>query len=64
MGTTIKRKGTFRKEGCQTKKRIKKLDPEKLKAYVEAHPDAYQTKIGRAFGCTGAVVRKAFRNHA
>jgi len=37
----------------------KKLDPEKLKAYVQEHPDAYLKEIGKAFGCSDTAVHKA-----
>ncbi|MDE7094605.1 MAG: IS630 transposase-related protein, partial [Oscillospiraceae bacterium] len=32
----------------------KKIDPEKLKAYVAEHPDAYQKEIAEIFGCSGS----------
>jgi transposase len=38
---------------------FKKLDPEKLAAYVGEHPDAYLKEIGDAFGCSGTAVFKA-----
>ena len=37
----------------------KKLDPQKLMAYVEKYPDAYLEEIGAVFGCTGEAVRQA-----
>jgi transposase len=40
---------------------FKKLDPEKLEAYLEVHPDAYLGEIGEAFGCNESSVRKAFQ---
>ena len=40
---------------------FKKLDPEKLKAYVKEHPDAYLQEIGDAFGCSDTAVMKAFQ---
>jgi transposase len=40
---------------------FKKLDPEKLKAYVNKHSDAYLKEIGEAFGCSDTAVRKAFK---
>lgn len=46
------------KKPCRT---FKKLDPEKLKDYVNQHPDAYLKEIGQAFGCADSSVRKAFR---
>jgi len=38
---------------------FKKLDPQKLSAYVEEHPDAYLREIGDIFGCTDEAVRQA-----
>jgi len=46
------------KKPCRT---FKKLDPEKLKAYVQEHPDAYLQEIGDAFGCSDTAVLKAFK---
>ena len=43
------------------RKAFKKLDPEKLKIYVNEHPDAYLKEIGEAFGCSATAVRKAFK---
>jgi len=40
---------------------FKKLDPEKLKAYVQEHPDAYQKEMAEKFGCSPSAVRKALR---
>jgi transposase len=40
---------------------FKKLDPEKLKTYVNEHPDTYLKEIGEAFGCSDTAVLKAFR---
>jgi transposase len=40
---------------------FKKLDPAKLKDYVEEHPDAYLQEIGDAFGCSDTAVLKAFK---
>ena len=39
----------------------KKIDPEKLKAYVAEHPDAYQGEIAKEFGCTQSAVQKALK---
>ena len=46
------------KQRCFT---FRKLDPEKLKSYVEEHPDAYLKETGKFFGCSGMAVLKAFR---
>jgi transposase len=43
------------------RRHFKKLDPEKLKAYVSEHPDAYLKEIGEAFACSDTAVRKAFK---
>ena len=40
---------------------FKKLDPEKLSAYLNEHPDAYLKEIGEAFDCSDIAVIKAFR---
>lgn len=37
---------------------FKKLDPEKLSAYVKEHPDAYLREIAEDFGCTDEAVRQ------
>ena len=42
---------------------FRKIDPEKLKAYVEEHPDAYQREMAEAFGCSESGIRDALRNH-
>jgi transposase len=42
---------------------FRKIDPEKLKAYVAAHPDAYQSEMAEAFGCSESGIRDALRRH-
>ncbi len=42
---------------------FRKIDPEKLKAYVEDHPDAYQSEMAEAFGCSESGIRDALRRH-
>ena len=42
---------------------FRKIDPEKLKAYVEEHPDAYQSEMAEAFGCSESGIRDALRRH-
>jgi len=39
----------------------RKIDPEKLKAYVEEHPDAYLKEIAQVFGCSDVAVLKAMK---
>jgi transposase len=38
----------------------KKLPPEKLKDYLKGPPDAYQSEVAEAFGCTATAIRKAY----
>jgi len=40
---------------------FKKIDPEKLKTYMERHPDAYLKEIAEEFGCSAPAVLKALR---
>ena len=42
---------------------FRKIDPEKLKAYVAEHPDAYQSEMAEAFGCSESGIRDALRRH-
>ena len=39
----------------------KKIDPDKLRAYVAEHPDAYQTEIAKEFNCCQSAVHKALK---
>jgi len=54
-------KSTGRLEKKPYHRNFRKLDPEKLKAYVSEHPDAYLKEIGEDFGCSDVAVLKAFR---
>ncbi len=40
---------------------FKKICPEKLRAYVSAHPDAFQREIAQEFNCSPSAVRKALK---
>lgn len=40
---------------------FKKIDPEKLRAYVAEHPDAYQKEMAEVFGCTDTAIGKALK---
>ena len=42
---------------------FRKIDPEKLKAYVAEHPDAYQSEMAEAFGCSESGIRDALKRH-
>lgn len=44
-------------------RRFKKIDPAKLKAYVTAHPDAYQHEIAKEFNCSQKAIWQALRKH-
>ena len=39
----------------------KKIDPEKLRAYIAAHPDAFLKEIAQEFGCSITAIQKAFK---
>lgn len=40
---------------------FKKIDPEKLMAYIEEHPDAYQKEIAEEFGCSAVAIHLAMK---
>lgn len=49
------------KDAAPRRKEYRKLEPGKLKAYVQEHPDAYLKEIGEVFGCSDSAVSKAFK---
>ena len=55
----------LREEGTLAKRPVrrpfKKIDPDKLKEYVRAHPDAYLREIAKEFNCTEGAIRKALK---
>lgn len=53
----LKEEGTL--EPKTPKRKWKKIDPEKLRAYIAKHPDAYQKEIAEEFHCCQAAVHKA-----
>ena len=64
--TTIKEWKKLRNETGSLEKRplnrtFKKIDPEKLKAFVEENPDAYQYEIAEHFGCVQNAVFEALK---
>jgi transposase len=65
VGTiTIKRWCKLRKEtgdlnDRQRKDRHKKIDPVKLHAYYEKHPDSYLEETAKTFGCSTTAIFKA-----
>ncbi len=42
---------------------FRKINPEELKAYVAEHPDAYQSEMAEAFGCSESGIRDALRRN-
>lgn len=56
-----KYKETGEVKDAPPRRTFKKLEPEKLKGYVEKHPDAYLKEIGEVFGCSDTAVRKALK---
>ena len=42
---------------------FRKIDPEKLKMYVEEHPDAYQSEMAKEFGCSESGIRDALARY-
>jgi len=41
----------------------RKIDPEKLREYVAAHPDEFLEEIATAFECSGEGIRQALKKH-
>ena len=39
----------------------KKIEPEKLRAYVEKHPDAYQIEMAEKFNCSVTAIQKELK---
>lgn len=55
-----KQKGTTGLLPPKTRKRKpKKIDPEKLIAYIASNPDAYLIEIAEVFNCSIEAIRKA-----
>ena len=43
------------------KRTFKKIDPLKLEAHMEAHPDDYLSEIAEVFSCSVEAVRKSLK---
>ena len=56
-------KETGNLEKNELHRNFRKIDPEKLKAYVAEHPDAYQSEMAEAFGCSESGIRDALGRH-
>jgi len=52
-----KRTGSLEKK--ELHRNFRKIDPNKLKAYVSEHPDAYQSEMAEAFSCSESGIRYA-----
>ena len=63
--TICKWENQLRKEGNLKRRPIqrhfKKIDPEKLKEYVAANPDAYLREIADVFQCCQTAIRKSLQ---
>ena len=55
----FKEKGDFKPK--VPNRPFKKIDPEKLKEYVQQHPDAYLKEMAEQFHCSSEAVRKALK---
>ena len=54
-------KETGNLEPKKRKETWRKIEPSKLKEYVEQHPDDYLSEIAKEFGCSDVAVIKALR---
>jgi len=57
----LKETGSLEKK--ELHRSYRKIDPEKLRAYVAEHPDAYQLEMAKAFGCSESGIRYALHRH-
>ncbi len=55
----LKEKGTLAPD--TPRRSFKKIDPEKLKAYLAEHPDAYQREMAKEFGCVESAIRRVLK---
>lgn len=55
----LKESGTLAPK--KRKETWRKIDPEKLRKYVEEHPDAYQYEIAAAFGVRLYAIQRALK---
>ena len=61
QGWKSKLKETGKLAPKKRKETWRKIDPEKLRVYVEEHPDAYLREIASAFACRISAVEKALK---
>jgi len=57
----LKERGNLEKK--ELHRSFRKIDPERLKEYVSEHPDAYQSEMAEAFGCSESGIRNALQRH-
>ena len=57
----LKETGDLRKK--ELHRTFRKIDPDKLTTYVKEHPDAYQSEMAEAFGCSESGIRDALRRY-
>ena len=55
----LKEKGTLAAK--KRRETWRKIDPAKLKNYVEQHPDAYLKEMAAEFACSDVAILKALR---
>ena len=55
----LKKEGNLKKHPI--KRPFKKIDPEKLKEYVKANPEAYLREIAIIFDCSSTAIRKSLK---
>ena len=55
----LKKEGNLKKH--PVKRSFRKIDPEKLKEYVQAKPDAYLREIAVIFDCSSTAIRKSLK---
>ena len=57
----LKERGELEKK--ELHRSYRKIDPEKLKGYLQEHPDAYQSEMAEAFGCSESGIRYVLKQH-
>ena len=55
----LKEEGTLRKRAG--KRPFKKIDPDKLRSYIQANPDAYLREMAMEFHCCKSAMSKALK---
>ena len=55
----LKKEGNLKRH--PVKRPFKKIDPEKLKEYVKANPEAYLHEIAAVFDCSSTAIRKSLK---